>query len=89
MRRHWVDVAILFVLASGACLYVSLAVPSVRTVTVHGYLLFLGALLMLVVVSARHRGRASGAPLRLRGSARRAARARRPGARNSRRWSAR
>ena len=51
MRRHWVDVAILFVLASGACLYVSLAVPSVRTVTVHSYLLFLGALLMLVVVS--------------------------------------
>ena len=41
MRRHWVDVAILFVLASGACLYVSLAVPSVRTVTVHSYLLFL------------------------------------------------
>jgi hypothetical protein len=51
MRRHWVDVAILFVLASGACLYVSLAVPSVRTVTVHSYLLFLGALMMLVVVS--------------------------------------
>jgi hypothetical protein len=51
MRRHWLDVAILFVLSSGACLYVSLQVPGVRSVTVHIYLLFLGALLMLVVVS--------------------------------------
>jgi hypothetical protein len=51
MRRHWLDVLILFVLASGACLYVSLQVPGVRSVAVHSYLLFLGALLMLVVVS--------------------------------------
>jgi hypothetical protein len=51
MRRHWLDVAILLVLASGACLYVSLQVPSVRSVAIHSYLLFLGALLMLVVVS--------------------------------------
>lgn len=51
MRRHWIDVATLFVLSSAACLYVSLQVPGVRSVAVHIYLLFLGALLMLVVVS--------------------------------------
>jgi hypothetical protein len=52
MRRHWLDVAILFVLSSGACTYVSLQVPGERRVAIHIYLLFLGALLMLVVVSA-------------------------------------
>lgn len=52
MKKHWLDVAILFVLSSGACLYVSLQVPGERQVAVHVYLLFLGALLMLVVVSA-------------------------------------
>jgi len=52
MRRHWLDVAVLFVLSSGACAYVSLQVPGERQIAVHVYLLFLGALLMLVVVSA-------------------------------------
>jgi hypothetical protein len=52
MRKHWLDVAVLFVLSSAACTYVSLQVPSERRVAVHVYLLFLGALLMLVVVSA-------------------------------------
>ena len=52
MRKHWLDVAILFVLSSGVCAYVSLQVPGERQVAIHIYLLFLGALLMLVVVSA-------------------------------------
>jgi hypothetical protein len=52
MRKHWLDVAVLFVLSSGACTYVSLQVPGERTIAIHVYLLFLGALLMLVVVSA-------------------------------------
>jgi uncharacterized membrane protein len=52
MRRHLLDVAVLFVLSSGACLYVSLAVPGDRDLAIHVYLLFLGALLMLVVISA-------------------------------------
>jgi hypothetical protein len=52
MRRHWIDVAILFILSSGVCLYVSLQLPAQRAIAVHVYLLFLGALLMLVVVSA-------------------------------------
>lgn len=52
MKKHRLDVAILFVLSSGACAYVSLQVPGERRIAVHVYLLFLGALLMLVVVSA-------------------------------------
>jgi len=52
MRKHWLDVAVLFVLSSGACAYVSLQVPSERRIAVHVYLLFLGALLVLVIVSA-------------------------------------
>jgi hypothetical protein len=52
VRRHLLDVAVLFTLSSGACLYVSLAVPGDRDLAIHVYLLFLGALLMLVVVSA-------------------------------------
>ena len=51
MRKHWLDVVILFVLSSGACAYVALQVPGERPIALHIYLLFLGALLMLVVVS--------------------------------------
>jgi hypothetical protein len=51
VRKHWLDVAILFVLSSGACAYVALQVPGERPVALHIYFLFLGALLMLVVVS--------------------------------------
>jgi hypothetical protein len=52
VRKHLLDVAILFVLSTGACTYVALQVPGERRLAVHIYLLFLGALLMLVVVSA-------------------------------------
>jgi hypothetical protein len=52
VKRHLLDVAILFVLSTGVCTYVSLQVPGERRLAVHIYLLFLGALLMLVVVSA-------------------------------------
>ena len=52
MRKHWLDVGILFVLASGACAYVALQVPGEQAVALRVYFLFLGALLMLVVVSA-------------------------------------
>jgi hypothetical protein len=51
MRRHRLDVAILFVLSSGACAFVALQVPGDRALAVHVYLLFLGALLMLVLIS--------------------------------------
>ena len=52
MRRHSLDVAVLFVLSSGACAYVALQVPGERSIALHVYFLFLGALLMVVVVSA-------------------------------------
>jgi hypothetical protein len=52
VRRHLLDVVVLFALSSGGCLYVSLAVPGDRDLAVHVYLLFLGSLLMLVVLSA-------------------------------------
>ena len=46
------DVAILFVLATGVCAYVAFGVPAERSLSIRIYLLFIGALLMLVVVSA-------------------------------------
>ena len=52
MRKHWLDAAILFVISTGVCLYISLQIPGDRRIAVHAYLLFLGALLMLVLVSA-------------------------------------
>jgi uncharacterized membrane protein len=52
MRRHALDLGVMFVLASGATLYVSLAVPGDRSIAIHVYVLFLGALLMLGVVAA-------------------------------------
>lgn len=52
MRRHALDVSILFVIATGLCAYIAFGVPAERTLDLRIYLLFLGALLMLVVVSA-------------------------------------
>jgi uncharacterized membrane protein len=52
MRRHALDLAVFFVLASGACVYVSLAVPADRGIAIRGYLLFVGALLMAVIVAS-------------------------------------
>jgi hypothetical protein len=52
MRRHGLDAIVFFTLATIACAYVSLAVPGERTIALHVYLLFVGALLMLLVVSA-------------------------------------
>jgi hypothetical protein len=52
MKRHALDVSILFVIATGLCAYIAFGVPAERTLALRIYLLFLGALLMLVVVSA-------------------------------------
>ena len=52
MRRHLLDLVILFVGASLICLYVALAQPAVRNVTLHAYVFLVGALLMLGVVAA-------------------------------------
>ena len=52
MRRHLLDIVILFVFASLVCLYVSLAQPGVRNVTLHAYVFIVGGLLMLGIVAA-------------------------------------
>jgi hypothetical protein len=51
VRRHALDVAVVFVLATGASGYVSLAVPADRSLALHVYVLFVGALVMIVVLS--------------------------------------
>lgn len=50
--KHRVDVMVFFVLATLACAYVSLAVPGDRDLAIRVYVLFVGALLMLLVVSS-------------------------------------
>ncbi len=51
MRRHAIDVAVFFVLATIACAYVSLAVPADRSLALHLYVLFIGGLALIVVLS--------------------------------------
>lgn len=52
MRRHLLDLIVLFVLSSLICGYVALAQPNLRNVTLHIYVFLLGALLMLGTVAA-------------------------------------
>jgi len=52
MRRHLLDLVVLFVLASLICGYISLAQPGLRNVTLHVYVFLVGALLMLGLVAA-------------------------------------
>jgi hypothetical protein len=52
MRRHLLDLIILFVLISLISGYVALAQPKARDVTLHAYVFLVGGLLMLGVVAA-------------------------------------
>ena len=52
MRRHLLDLIILFVVSSLICGYVALAQPGLRNVTLHVYVFLVGGLLMLGVVAA-------------------------------------
>ncbi len=52
MRRHLLDIVILFVFVSLVSGYVLAAQPSVRTVTLHAYVFVVGGLLMLGLVAA-------------------------------------
>jgi uncharacterized membrane protein len=52
MRRHLLDLVILFVLISIVCIYISVAQPGIRNVTLHAYVFALGGLVMLGVVAA-------------------------------------
>ena len=52
MRRHAVDLVVLFVLASVVAAYVALSQPGARDVVLHVYVLVVGSLLMFALVSA-------------------------------------
>ena len=52
MRRHLLDLIILFVGSSVVVGYIAAAQPSVRNVTLHAYVFVVGGLLMLGVVAA-------------------------------------
>jgi uncharacterized protein (DUF1501 family) len=52
VRRHLLDLIVLFVVASLVCGYVSLAQPGLRNVTLHVYVFLVGGLLMLGLVAA-------------------------------------
>jgi hypothetical protein len=52
VRRHLLDLVVLFVLSTLVCGYVALAQPNLRDVTLRVYVFLLGALLMLGIVAA-------------------------------------
>jgi hypothetical protein len=52
MRRYGVDIVVLFVIATAAVAYVSLAQPGIRGIALHAYVLVIGGLLRLALVSA-------------------------------------
>ena len=52
MRKHLFDLVILFVFLSIVAIYIVLAQPGVRNVTLHAYVLLVGGLIMLGVVAA-------------------------------------
>jgi uncharacterized membrane protein len=52
VRRHLLDLIVLFVLSSLICGYIALAQPNLRDVTLRVYVFLLGAMSMLAVVAA-------------------------------------
>ena len=52
MRRHLFDIVVLTVFVSIVCVYVVLAQPGIRNVTLHVYVFVVGGLVMLGVVAA-------------------------------------
>lgn len=52
MRRHAFDLAVLFVIASAIAGYFALAQPGLRSIALHVYVLVLGGLAMLAIVSS-------------------------------------
>jgi hypothetical protein len=52
MRKHLLDLIVLFVLTSLIAIYVALAQPGVRNITLHIYVLVIGGLVMLGIVAA-------------------------------------
>ena len=52
MRRHLLDLIVMFFFISVIAGYVALAQPSLRNVTLHAYVFLVGGLLMLGIVAA-------------------------------------
>jgi hypothetical protein len=52
VRKHLLDLVILFVFVSVVVIYIALAQPTVRNVALHAYVLLVGGLIMLGVVAA-------------------------------------
>jgi uncharacterized membrane protein len=52
MKQHRLDLAVLWVVATGVCAYISFALPGDRGIAVRVYILVLGALGMVAVLSA-------------------------------------
>jgi hypothetical protein len=52
VRKHLLDLVILFVFVSVVVIYIALAQPSVRNAALHAYVLLVGGLIMLGVVAA-------------------------------------
>jgi hypothetical protein len=52
VRRHLLDLIVLFVVSSLGCGYVALAQPGLRNVTLHIYVFLVGGLLMLGLIAA-------------------------------------
>jgi uncharacterized membrane protein len=52
VKQHRLDLAVLFVISSGVCAYISFAVPADRSVAIRVYLLVVGGLAMVAVLAA-------------------------------------
>jgi hypothetical protein len=68
MRRHVLDLVVLFAIATAAAVLIAVGQPAVRTIVVHVYVLVVGALFMLGLVTAT----SESAPRRTRGELERA-----------------
>jgi hypothetical protein len=52
MRRHLFDIVILLCFVTLVCVYIAVAQPAIRNVTLHAYVFVVGGLIMLGVVAA-------------------------------------
>ena len=52
MRRHLLDLAVLLGMSTIACTYVAFAQPGIRNAAIYSYVLVVGALVMLAIVSS-------------------------------------
>ena len=51
MRQHRLDLAVLWVIATGVCAFITFGVPADRSIAIRVYLIFIGGLAMVAVLS--------------------------------------